>query len=163
MGERAPEVTPHPVDLHVGARLRLRRQLLGMSQQKLGAAVNLTFQQVRKYELGANRISASTLHRLAGALEVPITWFFEGIDGEGERSALAAEAQLSQEIPGLERQTIELMRAYARILEPTAKRRLLDLALAIADMDGDVALVADRSVSRLERLAARQRLAAPRA
>jgi transcriptional regulator with XRE-family HTH domain len=73
------ELSPHPVDIHVGARLRLRRKLLGLSQAQLAEDLNLTFQQIQKYERGANRISASTLYALARLLQTPTAWFFEGL------------------------------------------------------------------------------------
>ena len=77
-GERADrESRPSPIDIHVGSRIRLRRTLLGMSQERLGEALGLTFQQVQKYERGANRISASTLYRLAQALDVSVSFFFD--------------------------------------------------------------------------------------
>ena len=74
----------HPVDVHVGARMRQRRTLLGMSQEKLGTAVGLTFQQIQKYERGSNRISASKLYDAARLLEAPVSYFFEGLDETGE-------------------------------------------------------------------------------
>lgn len=73
--------TPHPVDVHVGARIRLRRKMVGASQNQLGQALGLTFQQLQKYERGTNRISASRLHDLARHLETPVGWFFEGLVG----------------------------------------------------------------------------------
>jgi transcriptional regulator with XRE-family HTH domain len=73
------ELSPHPVDIHIGARLRLRRKLLGLSQAQLAEDLNLTFQQIQKYERGANRISVSTLYALARLLQTPTAWFFEGL------------------------------------------------------------------------------------
>jgi transcriptional regulator with XRE-family HTH domain len=75
--------TPHPVDAHVGARIRLRRKMLGASQSQLGQALGLTFQQLQKYERGSNRISASRLHDLAVHLDTPVAWFFEGLAEPG--------------------------------------------------------------------------------
>src|ERR1043166_2099115 len=72
--------TPNPVDIQVGARLRLRRNMLGLSQEKLGEAIGLTFQQVQKYERGANRIGASRLHELSRVLDVPVSFFFDDTD-----------------------------------------------------------------------------------
>ncbi len=72
---------PDPVDVHVGGRIRLRRKLLGVSQGELGKALGLTFQQVQKYERGANRVSASALYRLSSALDVPVSFFFDDMDG----------------------------------------------------------------------------------
>ena len=92
--------TPHPVDVHVGARIRLRRKMAGASQNQLGQALGLTFQQLQKYERGANRISASRLHDLSVHLETPVAWFFEGLappgaDEESARSLIALETLLS--------------------------------------------------------------------
>src|ERR1700760_1136603 len=74
---------PNPVDLHVGARIRMRRKLLGVSQQALAESLGLTFQQVQKYERGANRVSASKLYEIARALHVPVPYFFEGLADTG--------------------------------------------------------------------------------
>src|SRR5580658_7481808 len=71
---------PHPTDVHVGSRVRLRRNMLGLSQEKLGEAIGLTFQQVQKYERGANRIGASRLHELSRVLDVPVSFFFDDVD-----------------------------------------------------------------------------------
>src|ERR671927_1682591 len=78
---RRPKIeTPNPIDVRVGARLRLRRNMLGLSQEKLGEMIGLTFQQVQKYERGANRIGASRLHELSRVLDVPVSFFFEDTD-----------------------------------------------------------------------------------
>src|ERR671924_1655073 len=74
---RSPSGKPNPIDVHVGSRIRLRRTLLGMSQQKLGEAIGLTFQQVQKYERGANRVGSSRLYDLSRVLDVPVSYFFE--------------------------------------------------------------------------------------
>jgi len=79
----------HPVDVHVGGRVRLRRVFLGYSQEKLANALGLTFQQIQKYERGANRISASKLYELSRILSVPVTYFFEGVEAEGDAGATA--------------------------------------------------------------------------
>src|SRR6185369_3833986 len=83
-GHRPKLEKPNPVDVHVGARVRLRRTLLGMSQEKLGEAVGLTFQQVQKYERGANRVGASRLFDLSRVLDVPVSFFFDDMSGEVE-------------------------------------------------------------------------------
>src|SRR3546814_16642206 len=77
----------HPVDVHVGGRVRLRRVFLGYSQEKLANALGLTFQQIQKYERGANRISASKLYELSRILSVPVTYYFEGVESEGEAAS----------------------------------------------------------------------------
>lgn len=128
---------PNPVDIHVGARVRLRRTLLGMSQERLGEALGLTFQQVQKYERGANRIGASRLFDLARALQVPVGFFFDDLpdavaDGEAPVAANHGEDPMQR------RETIELVRAFYRIANPTARRRLYELTRSIADaIDGD--------------------------
>jgi transcriptional regulator with XRE-family HTH domain len=127
--------TPNPIDIRVGARLRLRRNMLGMSQEKLGEAIGLTFQQVQKYERGANRIGASRLHELSRVLDVPISFFFDDTDpvrapATGGFSEPPAEAFESD--PLRKRETLELIRAYFAIEDATVRRRLLDLAKALA-------------------------------
>jgi transcriptional regulator with XRE-family HTH domain len=92
--------TPHPVDVHVGARIRLRRKMAGASQSQVGQALGLTFQQLQKYERGSNRISASRLHDLARHLDTPAAWFFEGlagpeVDDENARRLAQLEAFLA--------------------------------------------------------------------
>src|ERR687893_2755542 len=128
--------TPNPVDVRVGARLRLRRNMLRLSQEKLGEAIGLTFQQVQKYERGANRIGASRMYELSRVLDVPVSFFFDDTDpvrapamgGFAEPPAEAFEAD-----PLRKRETIELVRAYFSIEDPTVRRRLLDLAKALAE------------------------------
>jgi transcriptional regulator with XRE-family HTH domain len=93
-----PRTGPHPVDAHVGRAVRVRRRLRGLSQQALGERIGLTFQQIQKYESGANRISASALHAIAGALEVPVASFFEGLPGAGD--AAGAETALTARMLG---------------------------------------------------------------
>jgi transcriptional regulator with XRE-family HTH domain len=125
----------HPIDLHVGARLRQRRRLLGMTQQKLAESVRIRFQQIQKYESGANRISASRLWSLASALDVPVAFFFEGLD-ERDRTANAAGDFNSPHAPAdvfQNKDTIELVRAFYT-MNDEPRRRLLDLAKA---MSGD--------------------------
>jgi len=131
---------PNPIDIHVGSRVRLRRTLLGMSQEKLGEAIGLTFQQVQKYERGANRVGASRLYDLSRVLDVPVSYFFEEMS---PGVASAAEARLGglEEAPSptyeadpmMRRETLELVRAYYRIGDPQVRRRLFDLTKAIAN------------------------------
>ncbi|MGH7006797.1 MAG: helix-turn-helix domain-containing protein [Stellaceae bacterium] len=136
---------PNPIDVHVGARVRLRRTLLGMSQEKLGQAIGLTFQQVQKYERGTNRIGASRLHELAQALEVPVSYFFAELnlpDGTslGVDAPVKPPKGLSEPAdvfygnePIMRRETLELVRAYLRITDPQLRRRVFELAKAIAN------------------------------
>ncbi len=126
---------PNPIDVHVGSRVRLRRNMLGMSQEKLGEKIGLTFQQVQKYERGANRIGASRLHDLSRVLDVPVSFFFDELDpvrapaigGFAEPPAEGFESD-----PLRRRETVELVGAYYRIEDAALRRRLFDLARALA-------------------------------
>ncbi|MEQ9664407.1 MAG: helix-turn-helix transcriptional regulator [Phycisphaerales bacterium] len=130
---------PDPVDVHVGKRMRQRRTLMGMSQERLAEAFGVSFQQVQKYERGTNRISASRLHLLSKILDVPVSYFFEGLPEQVSDMDDAASAQA--EAGGGEggqskdkmtsRETLELVRAYYRIDDPSLRRRLVDLARAL--------------------------------
>ena len=125
--------TPHPVDIHVGSRVRLRRIELGMSQEKLAAELGLTFQQVQKYERAANRISASRLYHIGKVLDVKVPFFYEGYSDAGSLSVFAeppAEAFQSDLLQ--RRDTIELVNAFYAIDNPTLRRQLLDLAKGLA-------------------------------
>ena len=127
--------TPNPIDVRVGARLRLRRNMLGLSQARLGEAIGLTFQQVQKYERGANRIGASRLHELSRVLDVPVSFFFDDTDpvrapAVGSFVKLPADAFESD--PLRKRETVELVQAYFAIEDGAVRRRLLDLAKALA-------------------------------
>ena len=135
---RMPSGKPNPVDVHVGNRVRLRRTLLGMSQEKLGESLGLTFQQVQKYERGANRIGASRLWDLSRVLDCPVAFFFEEMDQE---TASASPRNLSVETPDLEpregdqmtkRETLELVRAYYKIRDYHVRRRIYELAKSLA-------------------------------
>src|SRR6266404_1584123 len=104
---RMPSGKPNPVDVHVGSRVRLRRTLLGMSQEKLGEAIGLTFQQVQKYERGANRVGASRLYDLSRVLDVPVSFFFEEMAPAEQRSSgLAESADRYEGDPMLKRETL---------------------------------------------------------
>jgi transcriptional regulator with XRE-family HTH domain len=138
---RTPTGQPNPVDVHVGARVRLRRTLLGMSQEKLGEAIGLTFQQVQKYERGANRIGASRLWDLSRVLDVPMGYFFEDmgedISARSPRNLLTqapAENGAPEPAPDpmTRRETLELVRSYYRIASPTVRRRVFELTKTLA-------------------------------
>lgn len=143
-GKLAPETgygtgRPNPIDVHVGSRVRLRRTLLGMSQEKLGDAIGLTFQQVQKYERGANRIGSSRLFDLSRVLDVPVSFFFDDMPSEISDKAPGSEEGLSESSaesyatdPLAKRETLELVRAYYQIDEPSVRKRLFDLAKALA-------------------------------
>src|SRR5208282_1397903 len=140
-GRRGKNEGPNPIDVHVGARLRLRRTLLGMSQEKLGQAIGLTFQQVQKYERGANRIGASRLYDLSRVLDVPVSFFFEEmapglagspVKGEHKPKGMTESESSYQAEPMMKRETLELVRAYLKITDTRLRRRVFDLAKAIA-------------------------------
>jgi transcriptional regulator with XRE-family HTH domain len=136
-GRRQKAEKPNPVDVHVGSRVRLRRTLLGMSQEKLGDAIGLTFQQVQKYERGANRIGASRLYDLSRVLDVPVSYFFEELGDNSPTSGAGEPAADSyQSNPMMKRETLELVRAYLRITDPQIKRRLFELTKALAAYPG---------------------------
>lgn len=130
-GRRQKTGKPNPIDVHVGSRVRLRRTLLGMSQEKLGDAIGLTFQQVQKYERGANRVGASRLYDLSRVLDVPVSYFFEEL-GEPAPAVGEQADEPYQSNPMMKRETLELVRAYLRIADPQIKRRLFELAKALA-------------------------------
>ena len=119
------------MDVYVGGRLRQRRTMLGMSQEKLGEALGLTFQQVQKYERGANRIGASRLHHISEVLDVPINYFFEDISPSltkkrGKMALAEAQAKYDDD-PMAKRETLELVRSYYKIKDPKLRRRIFDL------------------------------------
>ena len=127
---------PDPIDVQVGLRVRLRRNMLGLSQEKLGEAIGLTFQQVPKYERGANRIGASRLHELSRVLDVPVSFFFDDTDpvrapaipgGFAEPPAEAFDSD-----PLRRRETLELVDAYYAIDDPGVRRRLYELSRSLA-------------------------------
>jgi len=121
------------IDLHLGRRLRRRRRLLGLTQQQLAAQVGIRFQQIQKYECGANRISAARLWQLAEALESPVSYFYEGLEEAMERREAGG--------PGGEvfsrRETLDLIQAFYQ-LDEKPRRRLLDLAKSL-HTDGEAA------------------------
>ncbi len=132
---------PNPIDKHVGSRVRMRRMMLGMSQEKLGDALSLTFQQVQKYEKGTNRIGASRLQQISNILQVPVAFFFEGapILPEG------AVPQGLQEAPSpayvsdflATSDGLSLTKAFMRIPDPKLRRRIVDLVQQIAGGDSE--------------------------
>ncbi len=131
------ESVPKPVDVHVGKRVRLRRTLLGLSQEKLGIALGLTFQQVQKYERGVNRIGSSLLYHLSQILDVPVSFFFDEMPAleEGAAPGMREEpAKPFEPDPLVKRETLELVRAYYRITDPAARKRLFELTKAIANL-----------------------------
>jgi transcriptional regulator with XRE-family HTH domain len=126
--------SPNPIDRHVGSRVRMRRVLLGMSQEKLGEALGLTFQQVQKYEKGTNRIGASRLQQISKALGVAPAFFFDGVQsGELQPAGFAEEDSSSYVVDFLSTtEGIQLNKAFARIRDPRVRKRIIDLVSAIA-------------------------------
>ena len=124
----------HPVDAHVGKRVRHRRWMMGMTQQQLGDLVGIKFQQIQKYETGMNRISASRLWDIAKALDVPINYFFEGLDADALEEAAVGTADGSRARGDLlaDKEALELVRSYYAIPE-NQRRRLFDLARVLSD------------------------------
>ena len=128
--------TPDPIDVHVGQRVRARRKMLGLSQTLLGKELGVTFQQVQKYERGTNRIGSSRLFRVSNALDVPVSYFFEGAEtklpGYNPMEGLDGDAFEKEE-------TQELVEAYYRIVDPRIRKKVLGLARLLAtghdDMD----------------------------
>ncbi len=125
---------PHPVDVHIGARVRMRRKLLGMTQTKLGDALGLTFQQVQKYERGANRIGSSRLYDLSRVFDVSIEHFFEDMPPEVAAISLAPKGRgRKKKLPSYEPnpmakpETLELVRAYYNIKNEDVRKRLREL------------------------------------
>ena len=133
---------PRPVDVHVGSRLLSRRNMLGISQVKLGAAIELTFQQVQKYERGINRISASRLYQLGNVLDVPVSYFFDDMPPEiaqtGQRRPFGfseSEAAVYDVDTLARRETLELVRAYYRIKNEKVRKRVYQLAKTLSKAD----------------------------
>jgi transcriptional regulator with XRE-family HTH domain len=124
----------HPVDVHVGKRVRHRRWMVGMTQQQLGDIVGIKFQQIQKYETGMNRISASRLWDIAQALDVSISFFFEGFDGEeGAAERVVADHDVQRGDLLADKEALELVRSYYSIPE-AQRRRLFDLARVLSDV-----------------------------
>ncbi|ARC89686.1 helix-turn-helix domain-containing protein [Rhodovulum sp. MB263] len=119
----------HPVDVHVGKRIRHRRWMVGMTQQQLAERVGIKFQQIQKYETGMNRVSASRLWDIADALEVPVSFFFEGLDG---RSAEQSTSGMPDDLLS-DKEALELVRSYYAIPE-NQRRRLFELARVLSDV-----------------------------
>jgi transcriptional regulator with XRE-family HTH domain len=137
LGGTDREGRPSPIDVHVGSRIRLRRTLLGMSQERLGEALGLTFQQVQKYERGVNRVGASRLFDLSRVLDVPISFFFDDMPDSLANSLVppitrrptgftdAPDSFVDDTLS--RRETLELVRAYYRITDPAVRKRVFDL------------------------------------
>lgn len=123
---------PNPIDKHVGSRVRMRRMMVGMSQEKLGEHLGITFQQIQKYEKGTNRIGASRLQNISEVLSVPVSFFFEGLENApGLPSGMQEpSSEFVHEIYN-STETMQLTRAFARISDPKVRRRVLDLVRSL--------------------------------
>lgn len=127
---------PNPIDIHVGSRIRLRRTMLGMSQEKLGEALGITFQQIQKYEKGTNRVGASRLQNISTILNVPVSFFFE--DAPGEQAAVGSagfsEAASSNYVVDFlsSSEGLQLNRAFVKINDPKVRRKVVDLVKALS-------------------------------
>ncbi|CUW39908.1 Putative transcriptional regulator HTH-XRE family [Magnetospirillum sp. XM-1] len=136
---RLDDGSANPIDVHVGARIRLRRTLLGMSQEKLGECLGLTFQQVQKYERGANRVGASRLFDLSRVLDVRVGYFFEEISDTAQaaspveviRGNVTKAIDVADDNPMTKRETLELVRAYFSINDPKVRDQVLAMAKAL--------------------------------
>lgn len=133
---------PNPIDIHVGSRIRLRRTMLGMSQEKLGESLGITFQQIQKYEKGTNRVGASRLQNISAILNVPVSFFFEDAPGDAAAGAPAglAEASSSNYVVDFlsSSEGLQLNRSFVKISDPKVRRKIVDLVKALAaDSEAD--------------------------
>jgi transcriptional regulator with XRE-family HTH domain len=132
----------HPVDVHVGGRLRLKRTISGLSQESIGNAIGVTFQQIQKYERGINRMGASRLYAFAKLFAVPVSYFFEGYGDELESAALVYGLAEPESVPFehasvSSRETMDIMRAYYKIKNPAVRKRIVELIRAVADENAE--------------------------
>jgi len=136
----ADEKKPHPIDTHVGGRVRLRRTMLGMSQDKLADSLGLTFQQIQKYEKGVNRIGASRVFEISRVLGVPIQFFYDDYDADTGRSYGFAEAGPDDGAAMMELlstpEGVQLCKHFASIRDPKIRKRVLELVKSLSDGEG---------------------------
>jgi len=123
---------PDPIDVYVGSRIRLRRNLLGMSQEKLGEQLGITFQQIQKYEKGTNRVGASRLQAISEILEVPVSFFFAEATGSNATDGFA-ESAINYIDFCSSTEGVQLMRAFTHIKDPKVRRKIIDLAKALSN------------------------------
>jgi transcriptional regulator with XRE-family HTH domain len=126
---------PNPIDIHVGSRIRLRRTMLGMSQEKLGESLGITFQQIQKYEKGTNRVGASRLQNISNILNVPVSFFFEDAPGDTSSGASGmAEASSSNYVVDFlsSSEGLQLNRAFVKINDAKVRRKVVELVKALA-------------------------------
>lgn len=129
---------PNPIDVHVGSRIRLRRNMLGMSQERLGEGLGITFQQIQKYEKGTNRVGASRLQAISGMLGVPVAYFFEDAPGhaDGTSRGLAEENSANYVVDFLNSaEGLQLNRSFVKITDSKVRKRVIDLVKALSSDD----------------------------
>ena len=132
MNKHAPR-SPNPIDIHVGTRVRLRRQVMKMSQEKLGDQLGVTFQQVQKYERGANRVGASRLWKMSQVLDVPVGFFYDGLEEMGGSPEFAADDQLPVVYEFINSTDgVNLAKAVSQIKNKAVRRQILELARSLA-------------------------------
>jgi len=126
---------PNPIDIHVGGRIRLRRTMLGMSQERLGDSLGITFQQIQKYEKGTNRVGASRLQAISSVLSVPVSFFFEDAPGSMQGGqGFAEESDASYVVDFLNSsEGLQLNRSFVKISDPKVRRRIVDLVKSLAE------------------------------
>lgn len=124
---------PNPIDIHVGQKLRIRRTMLGLSQESLAESVGITFQQLQKYERGTNRISASRLYNLSLVMKVPVTYFFESLPDEEEALENTQSGTAIDDISN--RETLELIRAYRSIPDDLVRKRAFELVKSLSKIE----------------------------
>jgi transcriptional regulator with XRE-family HTH domain len=123
---------PNPTDIYVGSRIRMRRKMLGLSQEKLGERLGITFQQIQKYEKGTNRVGASRLQAMSDALEVPVAYFFPETSPAAQSSMKEEGATFMMDFLSTS-EGLDLSRAFTRIRNPKVRRKLIELVRALAE------------------------------
>ncbi len=124
---------PNPIDVHVGSRIRLRRNMLGLSQEKLGESLGITFQQIQKYEKGTNRVGASRLQAISAILNVPVSFFFEDAPGSSNQAGFAEDNEATYVVYFLNsNEGVQLTRAFTKISDPKVRRKIIDLVKSLA-------------------------------
>lgn len=127
---------PNPIDVHVGSRIRLRRNMLGLSQEKLGESLGITFQQIQKYEKGTNRVGASRLQAISAILNVPVSFFFEDAPGSTTpgTGSFGEDSEATYVVDFLNsNEGVQLTRSFTKISDPKVRRKIIDLVKSLAD------------------------------
>lgn len=135
MTSKDADKTPNPVDLYVGGRIRMRRRTLGVSQEKLADDLGLTFQQVQKYERGANRVSASKLYEIARSLSTPVAFFFDGLNDPTSADSYLDGGENHVHDFLMTNEGVELATIFPQVRRARVRRRILDLVRAMAEED----------------------------